>query len=247
MTACRPVSDRRCDEPDAPMVALGSGMVADPETAPMPQVACATLLPGPDLLEVLLDTIENDDLSGFGGVDINVMIRVAPPGTDEDSAVYGAKAVRFSPLLPPERVANTNPTLERIDFDRGGGIIGELPLGRCADQAAPITTAPLSSIELLPVEPPEAREDYVVPTFEGGVRMFTENLTYQWLAGDGDWTRATTGGPRDFAGNQPPLDTAWKAPELDDGVDHALVPLWVIQRDERGGGAWFESCVRVAP
>ena len=25
------------------------------------------------------------------------------------------------------------------------------------------------------------------------------------------------------------------------------VPLWIIQRDERGGTAWFESCVRVIP
>ena len=45
--------------------------------------------------------------------------------------------------------------------------------------------------------PPEGvREDYVVPTFDGGSRMFTESLTYQWLAGDGEWSRSRTGGCR---------------------------------------------------
>jgi hypothetical protein len=25
------------------------------------------------------------------------------------------------------------------------------------------------------------------------------------------------------------------------------VQLWVVQRDERGGVSWYESCVRVVP
>ncbi len=247
MTACSPRGDRRCDEPGAAMVAMGAGVIGDPDTASGPQVACAVLPAGAGLLAVLRETIENDDLSGFGGVDINVGLRVVPVGDGEASAIYGAKAVRFSPLLPAERVANTNPTLERIELDRGDGVMTDLPLGRCADQAAPITVAPLQSIELLPVEPPGAREAYVVPTFEGGTRQFTENLSYQWLAGAGDWTRGSTGGSRDGAGNQPPLDTAWEAPKAADVGAGRLVPLWVIQRDERGGSRWFESCVRVAP
>ena len=246
MTACPPAGDRRC-EPDRPSVAMGRGRIEDPETAGAPQVACATLPEGGGLLAVLQDTIADDDLSGFGGVDINVSVRVVPAGGDETSAVYGAKGVRFSPKVPAERVANRNPTLERIDVDRGDGALVPLPLGRCADQAAPLTLAPGASIELTPVEPPGAREDYLVPTFEGGVRMFTENLKYQWLARGGDWTRANTGGPRDGAGNPAQLDTGWEAPPTDRVPADGLVSLWVIQRDERGGLAWFESCVRVQP
>lgn len=247
MTACRPRGDRRCDDPEDTAFAVGAGVLDDPETASTPQRACATLEPGPELAAVLQETIANDDLSGFGGVDVNVMLRAVPAGAGEDDAVYGAKAVRFSPLLPADRVANANPTLDRIEVDRGDGVATELPLGRCADQPAPLELRSGASIGLLPVEPAGAREDYVVPTFDGGSRAFTEYLRYQWLAGDGDWSGANTGGPRDVAGNQPELDTEWRAPNLDDGAEPALVPLWVIQRDERGGGAWFESCARVSP
>jgi hypothetical protein len=143
MTACRPLSDRRCDEPDAPIVAMGNGTIDDPETAATPQRACATLPPGPELLAVLQDTIENDELSGFGGVDINVMIRVVPPGDDEATAVYGGKAVRFAPKIPEERVANANPTLDRIELDAGDGRLVPLALGRCVDQVDVMTVSPL--------------------------------------------------------------------------------------------------------
>jgi hypothetical protein len=247
MTACPPTGDRRCDDPAAPTVAMGGGALADPDTAATPQVACATLPAGPGVLAILQDTIAHDDLSGFGGVDLNVMIRVVPDGGGEASAVYGAKAVRFSPQLPAERVPNTNPTLEQIALDLGVGATRDLPLGRCAEQVAPLTLAPGQAITLAPIEPPDVREVYVVPTFEGGERTFTENLSYQWLAGAGDWSRTTTGGPRDAAGNQPPLDTSWEAPGPDDVGAGVRVPLWLIQRDERGGGRWFESCVQVAP
>ena len=99
----------------------------------------------------------------------------------------------------------------------------------------------------MPIEPDGVREDYVLPTFEGGSRRFTEYISYQWLATGGDWSRASSGGPRDPAGNPPSLGATWRAPsfdELDGTVSH---PLWVIYRDERGGGGWLESCVRVFP
>jgi hypothetical protein len=112
---------------------------------------------------------------------------------------------------------------------------------------APLALAPLESLHLDPIEPDGVREDYVVPTFEGGARLFTENLRYEWLAGGGDWTRSGTGGPRDGAGNQPPLDTEWEAPPADQLDGPTDLSLWVIQRDERGGARWFESCVRVTP
>ncbi len=248
MVACPPVGDRRCDDLSRPLHVMGEGTLDDPETAPTPQVACATLPPGPELIAILRDTIENDSLSGFGGIDVNIGLRVVPVGGGEAAAIYGAKAVRFSPLLPAGRVANTNPRLDQIAVDGGDGTTpAPLGLGRCVDQLAPLALGPAQTIHLDPIEPPGVREDYLVPTFEGGVRMFTENLRYEWLAGGGDWTRAGTGGPRDGAGNQPVLDTEWESPPADrlDGVTD--VPLWVVQRDERGGARWFESCVRVTP
>ncbi len=248
MEACAPQSGgRRCSD-SRPSLFMGAGTLDDPETAATPQVACATLPPGPPLLALLRDAVENDSLSGFGGVDLSVSLRVVPAGGGEAAALYGTKAVRYSPQLPAERVANANPTLEQIAVDRGPGTTPTpLPLGRCADQAAPLALGPEETLHFEPVEPPGAREDYVVPTFEGGSRRFTENLRYQWLAGGGDWTRRSTGGPRDSAGNEPPLDTEWESPPADQLVGPTDLPLWVIQRDERGGLRWFESCVRVTP
>jgi hypothetical protein len=248
MSVCRPVSGRRCDAAARPTLDLGGGVLDDPETAATPQVACATVPGGLAIIPILRDTIENDSLSGFGGVDLNVMVRVVPERGGEATAIYGSKAIRYSPLFPEGRVANTNPTLTQIDVDRGEGATpAPLVLGRCIDQAAPLAVGARETIHLTPVEPEGVREDYVVPTFEGGSRMFTENLRYEWLAGAGDWTRGGTGGPRDGAGNEPPLDTEWEAPLAEDLAGPTDVPLWVIQRDERGGARWFESCVRVTP
>jgi hypothetical protein len=253
LTVCPRVGNLRCD-PERPSFLAGEGHVDDPDEAATPQQLCATVRAGAPLLAVLRDQIEHDNLQGFGGIDLNLSLRVQPDGAPAAEAVYSGKAARFSAKLPAERVANTNPTLAEIETSRVGtaGDPFPLPLGRCVDQAAPLELPVGRSLHFLPVEPDGVREDYVVPTFEGGSRRFTENLSYQWLAGGGDWTRGNTGGTRDGAGNPPPLDTAWETPsqaQLDErGATLPLdVPLWLIQRDERGGTAWFESCVRVIP
>jgi hypothetical protein len=108
--------------------------------------------------------------------------------------------------------------------------------------------SPGERVTLLPREPDGAREAYVVPTFDGGSRSFTENLRYQWLATTGDFSRNNTGGELDVAGNSPPLDTRWLAPDDPDEVGGGLeVRMWIVQRDERGGQAWYDSCARVLP
>jgi hypothetical protein len=244
MTLCAPADDLRCDDdPEHPQVPMGDGVLDDPEEAADPQVACATLAADPALLLVIEDAIAIDSLAGFGGIDVMVQLEVSP----EDGAappIFAAKRVRYAPLLPPDRVANTNPTLEQISILVEGGEPNRLPLGRCGDQPEPIRVAPGEQLELEPLEPEGVREDYVVPTFDGGSRSFTESLTYQWLAGDGEWSRSSTGGPRDLSGMYPPLSTKWRAPEVTEPTD---VRLWLVQRDERLGAAWFEACARVTP
>ena len=196
------------------------------------------------MLAILQDTIERDSVSGFGGIDLTISLRVVPEGGGEAEAVYGFKSARYSPRLPPERVANSNPLLEEfgIDFEAE-----PLRRGRCVDQLSPFVLAAGQSMRIVPVEPEGVREDYVIPTFEGGSRMFTEYLSYQWLATGGDWTRGSSGGPRDGAGNEPPLGSTWEAPDPEDLDGPTDFSLWIMYRDERGGGAWFESCVRVVP
>ena len=86
-----------------------------------------------------------------------------------------------------------------------------------------------------------------MPTTDGMSRQFTESLTYQWLASAGGFSSGSTGGPRDPFGNPANLWTDWHAPgagDLDGPLD---VDLWVIQRDERLGVSWNQTCIRVVP
>jgi hypothetical protein len=45
----------------------------------------------------------------------------------------------------------------------------------------------------------------------------------------------------------PPIDSTWVAPSADDVTEELDVSLWIVQRDERLGARWFESCVRITP
>lgn len=257
MAACVPTRTLRCDDPERVVIDLGEGVVADPEEAGEPVRICATLRSTEAVLAVLLDELEERGseeavlawLIGEGGnLDIQVEMRLRGAGEPEDRTSYASKRMRYALPLPPERVANQNPYLDDLHvFLTDSDEPVSMPAGRCGDME-PLTVAPGAVLRFEPVESEAVREDYLVPTFDGGSRMFTENLTYAWYATHGDWQRENTGGPRDFVGNEPPLDSEWQAPGdanvVGDGLD---VPIWVVQRDERGGLSWRETCVRVVP
>ncbi len=251
MSVCAPNSDLRCDERDVdrPTYQISRGDIDDPEESATAQPACGTLLAEPALLLVIEDAISLDGLAGFGGIDILIELEVIPDDADDSETIYAGKRVRYSPQLPPERVANRNPTADRIevDSDPEDGTPFSLPLGRCAEQARPLRIIAGEELPLMPFASEGAAEDYVVPTFEGDTRMFTESLTYQWLASAGAWRRGTTGGPRDATGLFPPLDNTYRPPPPADVTEELDVSLWVIQRDERLGATWYESCVTVVP
>jgi hypothetical protein len=244
--------DGRCPA-ERPRFPIGNGVIEDPDIATpgTPVYIVHEEEPGADTFVLLMDTIENDPLRGFSGIDLQIQINVAPEGESLDTTnLVAAKRIRFAPKIPVERVANTNPTFGTVEYDRGDGELPlPLPVGRCVDQladpdpATPIELQPGATLHLNPIEPPGVREDYVVPTLDGGSRMFTENISYQWLAGDGAFSAASTGGEKDPFGNSPPLDTEWTADE--EAEEEALVPLWIVARDERLGAVWFESCVRM--
>jgi len=75
--------------------------------------------------------------------------------------------------------------------------------------------------------------------------MFTESLTYQWVADGGGISRGSTGGPKDPFGNDAPTDSDWTAPS--DVTVPTDFTIWVIQRDERLGGHWYSMCAHVTP
>lgn len=246
MRLCPETRDLRCDL-ERPFVELASGTIDDPDlSSPAPRL-CTTFDPGPELLPILMNAIEESSIEGFGGVDLIVELRVGAVGAPVAALQYAAKRVRFSVRLPAERTANRNPRVASIDGSLDETVAkAPLSTGRCADGAV-IDVPAGGELFLLPVEPMDVREAYVVPTFDGGSRMFTEYMSYQWLATGGDWSESGSGGPRDGFGNDPELDTSWRAPSSADLNGPTLFSLWMIQRDERVGVSWTELCTRVTP
>jgi hypothetical protein len=239
MTACPPTDGGRCDEPDDPSTVIGEGIIEDPETGDAAPSMCGTLGADGNLIAILMESVRADDLLGFGGISAQVELRVAGEGGAEP--IFATKRVRYAPRIPADRVANSNPSLESFAVTMPGGEEIALPIGRCRD-IEPLTVGPGAEITIEPVEPEGAREEYVLPTIDGGRVELTENLRYQWLATGGDWRRFESGGPVDPFGNEPLLDTRWTSPE-----DAGEVEMWVVQRDERGGSSFYRSCVRVEP
>lgn len=248
-TVCVEGDDVRCDA-DRPRIELAAATTPDPETSlPRPQM-CARLQPDLLLLAVLQSAIDADPLSGFSGIDLLLQWRLEADGPGGVVEEYAGKRLRFAAKVPATRVANQNPSVTGFTaFVENGGEPVEvpLPLGRCVDQPAPITIAPGGRVRILPVEPPGLRETYVVPTFDGGSREFTETITYQWLTTSGSFSRGSSGGKRDAFGNIPEIDSTFRTRNPRDLTAPVDASLWIVQRDERLGEAWFESCVRVVP
>jgi hypothetical protein len=262
MTLCAATTeqgDGRCAA-DHPAMVIGTGTIADPDLDPGHVLPRAVYQPDAATYLILRDAIELDPFAGFSGIDLEVELKVAPEGASIDSGVAATKRVRFAAQVPAERTPNQNPWLLRVDWDTGGPVPNTrtMPYGRCVDLITPNGDAWFGMqmyadeiLYMMPVEPDGVREDYVVPTFDGTSRMFTENIGYQWLAGDGAYEPAFTGGPKDPFGNMPPLHTEWTPPSLEEiaedygEVEYIDVPIWLVERDERLGAAYFESCVRV--
>lgn len=245
MTLCVLDNDQRCDS-DVKLV-LASGLAPDPDTAqPAPRL-CATIMPDGNLLGVLLEALEGDTLGGLGGIDYGISLRVRGEDADPAEELLAGKRLRVAPRIPAERRANENPTLPMLEAAIDGGAPFILPRQRCVDQPAPAELRPRQTMRLTPIEPAGAREVYVVPRLDGEQQTFTESLTYQWLATAGSFSSGSTGGPRDVSGNLAPLFTEYRAPAAKDLAGPTDVQLWVVQRDERLGAEWYESCVRVVP
>lgn len=260
MVLCNLTNDERCPE-GGPQSTIGEGIWQDPDlpdelrdpTLPAePPRFCATVPVDGNLLGVILDALEGDQFRGLGGVYYGVSLVVGGEGADPALDLYAAKNLRVQPRIPPELQANNNPSLTGVDVRLAEDQeFQPLTLRRCADLEKdgiePITLTPRQRIRFMPVEPDGVREAYVVPTTDGGSRMFNESPTYQWLASAGNYSSGSTGGTRDAFGNPAPLFTDWTAPAAKDLAGPTDVSFWFVQRDERLGLTWYESCLRVVP
>lgn len=242
MTLCVEDTDVRCDE-SRPKVLLGTGVMPDPERAlPRPQM-CARIEPNLPLLLVLQSAIEADPLAGFSGIDLLVSWELEADG---QATLYAGKRVRYAARQPAQRTANRNPTLTELRV-RQGEAERPLVLGRCVDQADPLTVRAGERVELVPIEPEGLRETYVLPTFEGEIREFTETIEYQWYTSSGTFASLGSGGKRDPFGNLPGVDNTFRAKPAKDVPEPVEAEVWIVQRDERLGEAWYQSCIRVTP
>jgi hypothetical protein len=246
MTLCALLSNDRCDD-NGPEQLLGMGLIDDPDTTVPEPAMCVTVMPDANLLGVVAFVLQGDSLHGLGGVDYGVVLRVGGENGNRDLDQYAAKTLAVSPRIPADRAANHNPSVDGISATLENASAGTLPLGRCAENPAPYQLAPGTKLRLSPVESPGAREVYVVPTLDGRSETFTESLTYQWIASAGGFSRGSTGGPRDLSGNPAPLFSDYKSPAAGDLDGPTDVSVWIIQRDERLGVQWYESCIHVAP
>jgi hypothetical protein len=245
LTLCPLNGDERCNDPVVELVR--DAIAEDPELAVPAPSLCATIVPNGNLAGVALAALEGDDLGGLGGVNYGVALSVRGEDEGPEADVLGGKQLRIVPRIPLERTASANPSLVGFDAAKDGVDPQPMPMGRCVDQTAPLELVPTQRVRITPVEPPEAREPYIVPTLDGRQQMFVESLTYQWLAGAGSWSSGNTGGPRDpVSGNPAPLFSDFRAPTADQLAEAVTdIPIWVVQRDERLGAAWYETCVRV--
>jgi hypothetical protein len=246
VTMCPLTADDRCDEA-RPEELIDSGVLDDPDTTVPEPTLCVTIDPDVRLLGVLLDALQEDTLRGLGGVDYAVQLRIGGEDGDRNLDQYATKIVRVAPRIPANRNANTNPQI--FNVDARFGTRGEIPLrlDRCADNPTPLEIPAGTRLQLSPLEPGGVREVYVVPTLDGRSQTFTESLTYQWVASAGGFSNGSTGGPRDPFGNPAPLATELVAPDGNELSGPTDISLWIIQRDERLGVHWYQSCVRVAP
>ncbi len=253
MTAC--VLDRggRCDG-DELQIPFASGVLHDPEQTgndgtpcpggffEPPGVLCGRLVPDNVLVQLLAKQLMDDPAHGLGGIDIGISLEIVG-----STAVFAAKHVLVAPRVPAERAANNNPHIDQLLLGQEG--VGlDVFKAHCADIDAP--TNPINRVKqgdivtIFPVSRDGDKEEFVLPTLDGGTEHFTEFLSYQWIATAGSFTDDVTGGPPDAFGNVKLDGTQWKAPKVD---ARSRVTVWVIQRDARYGENWREACIQVEP
>jgi hypothetical protein len=254
MTACLlEEQGGRCD-PEQPSFEFAGGVLQDPEALPFgapckDQVAeigntiCGLLVPDNRLVQMLFAALETDPTGGLGGIDVGIVLRVRDNYIMPPAESFAEKRVRFVPRIPVDRRANNNPNIDELLLGRGG-FGAQFQKSHCMDLGQVNQVNPGETVTLFPVSRESDKEEYVLPTLDGGSERFKEFLTYQWIATHGSFVDEVTGGPPDVFGNVKLDGTEWKAPAVE---QETFVTVWVIQRDARLGVRWRQGCLKVEP
>ncbi len=253
MTACIIDDGGRC-LPDRPQIPIRSSRLADPEVSqigdPCPEfsdfapggVVCAQLVPDAALAALLYEVFRDDPARGTGGIDFGISLWVY---SDEEprTQVFASKQIRIAPRIPADRAANHNPNVDQLLLGRGG--LGfDIDRHHCAGSGRVDDVRSGDTVTLFPIARDGDKEEFVLPTIDGGSERFTEILSYQWIAIAGSFADDHTGGPPDAFGNITLDGTEWTAPQVREPTD---IALWLVQRDGRLGVTWRDACLRVVP
>ena len=220
--------------------------------------------------ELILAAIEADPFRGFGGVVILLELTIFDPEAETESAreIVAQRRLVFGLIDPPGKVENRNPGLTGIsangqplpggvgnvqsETDPSGDALRlalQSRIRRPRDSAFAIATPQElifkrdRQVTLSPMPTADAKESYVVRTFDGGERTLEEFLSYSYFATIGKLSHARTGGkPSEFFDNKKVEDISsdWTTP-----TEAAVGQLWIVVRDDRGGVAWRGYDVRI--
>jgi len=157
LRACAPTDTLRCDDPDAAVADIASGTVEDPEEATNAISICGTLTPSLQLFNALQESLENDPLAGFSGIQALIELTIRPAGAPFEDAEYAGKRVVYAIDHPPGKVANQNPSLGALAREIDDDQEVALPLGRCG-AIAPVTERDVDTKNFVPQESETARE-----------------------------------------------------------------------------------------
>jgi hypothetical protein len=218
-----------CTDP-ATTTFLADGDCADGEVAFAFDVPVAAIL-GAQATDSVFESCAAAALSGstaacpYSGVAVWLDLVVTGGGRE----LHSLKSVVFSPVNPPGRAPNTNPTLDGVRT--GAGVLATPDLAFTAGEA----------VRLQPTWPPTAHDLIVLPTFSGGTVAMEEQFSLTYLADAGSFdpfqtTEAQSGGLLGASTQPPDLSSTWTAPA---SGGPAAARLWFVVTDGRGGVAWL--------
>lgn len=235
----------------------------DPDTASSAQYPEAVLPLSVDeataltALSLIQSDIQKNPVDALGGVDLNLVLQIGGVDADPADDVYAMKKLRIAPRIPAGRMPNINPSLSHLDGSLTTSRVTDMEKeviqtdensSRCGAKPSEDLTAVMQPGDVITLFPQAegSRETYVTPGLDGSSIMLTETLSFQWLSTRGSWSDETTGGGHDILGNQSLLGSDWKSPNVN-GTDIVPVQIWMIERDERLGVHWLETCIYASP
>ena len=211
--------NKRCEDP-ATTVVLAEGPCSDGVTA------FDVTFP----LDLIERVREADSTQGYSG--LAVWVELVVTGGEEE--LHALKSVIFSTESPPGRTANRNPAITGLRLDEADPVL-----------PADVPWQAGKTIRMEVARAADAKETYVLPTFDGGTVTLKEYMQFSFYSDSGKFSKSsTTDKPDNFmnvtADEEPPIDlfVDW-TPEAGTAPATKQIRFWFVLDDGRGGVDWM--------